>query len=81
MTVLTAVMTTTHHNASGVPCCAAARSCAMRRLDCAAFPMLEQCMATQYVPVSLIGVPTDIGAGHRGARMGPEALRLSLIHI
>ncbi|RBG23111.1 arginase, partial [Xanthomonas oryzae pv. oryzae] len=32
-------------------------------------------MATQYVPVSLIGVPTDIGAGHRGARMGPEALR------
>lgn len=34
-------------------------------------------MATQYVPVSLIGVPTDIGAGHRGARMGPEALRIA----
>jgi len=27
--------------------------------------------------VSLIGVPTDIGAGHRGARMGPEALRIA----
>lgn len=25
----------------------------------------------------LIGVPTDIGAGHRGARMGPEALRIA----
>ena len=30
-----------------------------------------------YPPVSLIGVPTDIGAGHRGARMGPEALRIA----
>ncbi|RBC28442.1 arginase, partial [Xanthomonas oryzae pv. oryzae] len=37
-------------------------------------------MATQYVPVSLIGVPTDIGAGHRGARMGPEALRIAGLH-
>ena len=27
--------------------------------------------------VSLIGVPTDIGAGSRGARMGPEALRVA----
>ena len=27
--------------------------------------------------VSLIGVPTDIGAGIRGARMGPEALRVA----
>ncbi|WP_305805942.1 arginase [Stenotrophomonas sp. YIM B06876] len=27
--------------------------------------------------VSLIGVPTDIGAGHRGARLGPEALRIA----
>ncbi|MCX7514580.1 arginase [Frateuria sp. STR12] len=27
--------------------------------------------------VSLIGVPTDIGAGHRGASMGPEALRVA----
>lgn len=25
----------------------------------------------------LIGVPTDIGAGHRGASMGPEALRVA----
>ena len=28
-------------------------------------------------PLSLIGVPTDIGAGHRGAAMGPEALRVA----
>ncbi len=28
-------------------------------------------------PVSLIGVPTDVGAGHRGARLGPEALRIA----
>jgi arginase len=27
--------------------------------------------------VSLIGVPTDIGAGERGASMGPEALRVA----
>jgi len=30
--------------------------------------------------VSLIGAPTDIGAGTRGARMGPEALRVAGIH-
>jgi arginase len=30
-----------------------------------------------YPPVSLIGAPTDIGAGHRGASMGPEALRVA----
>lgn len=30
-----------------------------------------------YPPVSLIGAPTDIGAGHRGSRMGPEALRIA----
>lgn len=34
-------------------------------------------MAKQYPPVSLIGVPTDVGAGHRGARLGPEALRIA----
>ena len=34
-------------------------------------------MARSYPPVSLIGVPTDIGAGHRGASMGPEALRIA----
>jgi len=28
-------------------------------------------------PVSLIGAPTDIGAGDRGARMGPDALRIA----
>jgi len=34
-------------------------------------------MTTQYLPVSLIGVPTDIGAGHRGASLGPDALRIA----
>ena len=32
-------------------------------------------MATQ--TIRLIGAPTDIGAGHRGASMGPEALRVA----
>ncbi|MGH8121893.1 MAG: arginase [Rudaea sp.] len=31
----------------------------------------------QFPSVSLIGAPTDIGAGHRGASMGPEALRVA----
>lgn len=30
-----------------------------------------------YPPLSLIGAPTDVGAGHRGASMGPEALRVA----
>ena len=30
-----------------------------------------------FPPLSLIGVPTDIGAGHRGALMGPDALRVA----
>ncbi len=30
-----------------------------------------------YSPVSLIGAPTDIGAGDRGARLGPDALRIA----
>jgi arginase len=30
-------------------------------------------------PISLIGAPTDIGAGARGASMGPEALRVAHI--
>lgn len=29
------------------------------------------------LPVSLIGVPTDIGAGDKGARMGPDAMRVA----
>ncbi|UKE50703.1 arginase [Xanthomonas translucens] len=37
-------------------------------------------MTSSFLPVSLIGVPTDIGAGHRGARMGPEALRIAGLH-
>lgn len=28
-------------------------------------------------PISLLGVPTDVGAGARGASMGPEALRVA----
>jgi arginase len=32
---------------------------------------------TAFTTVSLIGVPTDIGAGARGASMGPEALRVA----
>ncbi|WP_343126255.1 arginase family protein, partial [Xanthomonas oryzae] len=63
-----------------MPCCAAARHGAGVPLECSVLSILEQCMATQYVPVSLIGVPTDIGAGHRGARMGPEALRIAGLH-
>jgi len=30
-------------------------------------------------PISLIGAPTDVGAGARGASMGPEALRVANI--
>ncbi|HWP19521.1 MAG TPA: arginase [Burkholderiaceae bacterium] len=34
-------------------------------------------MTSSFPPVSLIGVPTDVGAGHRGASLGPEALRIA----
>ena len=34
-------------------------------------------MALSFSPVSLFGVPTDIGAAQRGASMGPEALRVA----
>lgn len=34
-------------------------------------------MSRAFPSVSLIGVPTDVGAGHRGARMGPDALRIA----
>lgn len=34
-------------------------------------------MKHPHPPVSLIGVPTDVGAGERGARLGPEALRIA----
>lgn len=34
-------------------------------------------MRRNYPPVSIFGAPTDIGAGTRGARMGPEALRVA----
>ena len=34
-------------------------------------------MRADYSPVSIFGVPTDVGAAHRGASMGPEALRVA----
>jgi len=34
-------------------------------------------MTRTFPPVSIFGVPTDVGAGHRGTRMGPEALRIA----
>ncbi|MGH8031311.1 MAG: arginase [Luteimonas sp.] len=34
-------------------------------------------MSRHYPPVSLFGVPTDVGAGTRGVSMGPEALRVA----
>ena len=34
-------------------------------------------MTRKLPPVSLIGVPTDVGAGHRGALLGPDALRIA----
>ena len=34
-------------------------------------------MNRSYLPVSIFGVPTDVGAAHRGASMGPEALRVA----
>jgi arginase len=34
-------------------------------------------MIPRFPPIALIGAPTDVGAGHRGASMGPEALRVA----
>jgi arginase len=34
-------------------------------------------MSRNFPPVSLVGVPTDIGAGARGALLGPDALRIA----
>jgi arginase (EC 3.5.3.1) len=34
-------------------------------------------MHSAFPPVSIFGVPTDVGAAHRGASMGPEALRVA----
>lgn len=34
-------------------------------------------MNRKHPPVSIFGVPTDVGAGHQGTRMGPEALRIA----
>ena len=34
-------------------------------------------MSRTYPAVSIIGAPTDVGAGHRGAGLGPEALRIA----
>lgn len=37
-------------------------------------------MPQRYPPVSILGAPTDIGAGDRGARLGPDALRIAGLH-
>ncbi len=37
-------------------------------------------MAASSKSASLIGAPTDVGASHRGASMGPEALRVAGLH-
>lgn len=34
-------------------------------------------MSRAYPPISVFGVPTDVGAGTRGTSMGPEALRVA----
>ncbi|MGB2699700.1 MAG: arginase family protein, partial [Candidatus Phosphoribacter baldrii] len=34
-------------------------------------------MSTPTKTVDLIGAPTDVGAAHRGASMGPEAMRVA----
>ena len=34
-------------------------------------------MRPDFPPVSIFGVPTDVGAAHRGASMGPESLRVA----
>jgi len=39
---------------------------------------MKECLAPKSCKmVSLIGAPTDVGAGDRGASMGPEALRVA----
>ena len=38
---------------------------------------MQQPASDKVRTVSLIGAPTDIGAGDRGARMGPDALRIA----
>lgn len=40
-------------------------------------PQQKSTVNSTFASVSLIGVPTDIGAGTLGARMGPEALRVA----
>jgi len=50
--------------------------CGDRPVSCCAGAGMESNMQN-FTPVSLIGAPTDIGAGHRGASMGPEALRVA----
>ena len=42
-----------------------------------AMPTTAAGAATPFRRVSLIGAPTDVGAGTRGSSMGPEALRVA----
>ncbi|MBT3341118.1 MAG: arginase [Planctomycetes bacterium] len=37
-------------------------------------------MASLAKPVRILGVPLDLGAGHRGTDMGPSALRIAGVH-
>ena len=57
----------------------------VRSIGAAMFELGETYMSEQMTrqprranpPIALIGAPTDIGAGHRGSSMGPEALRVA----
>src|SRR5690606_41434794 len=59
------------HRAHSGPVTFAAGSCKVP------FRPLEAPMSLKLQPVSVFGVPTDVGAGGRGASMGPETLRLA----
>ncbi|GAA4854454.1 arginase [Luteimonas vadosa] len=39
--------------------------------------MSDSRSSSKYPPVAIFGVPTDVGAGTRGASMGPETLRVA----
>src|SRR5690606_35016328 len=48
-----------------------------RQPQVAGRPREEHGMLRDHPPVSIFGVPTDVGAGTRGVSMGPEALRVA----
>src|SRR5690606_41331133 len=51
--------------------------CGVARLSAPMLAKETSRMAQRYPPVSIFGVPTDIGAGTRGASMGPAPLRVA----